>query len=440
MKKILRNITLLLLAGSSFLQGSALAEVADRIVAFVGNDVIFKSEIDNRVLLARLQYPELSEDKGLTRSILDGLIDQKIILTKAKIDSVAIDRNAIDAMVTERFKQISSKFASRADMESRIGKSSAGIRESIQEELRNQQLIDTLRKKKSAGVNVTYQEVMAFYKDNLSQIPEIPEQVSMSQIVKYSAVSPESRAQSLAKAQQVRAELQGGGDFADLAMKYSQDPGSAKLGGDLGFVRKGQLIPSFENAAFALREGGISDIVETRYGFHIIQLLSKEDTSMHVRHILIGFDRTNSDFSEAIRQLNTVHAEVMIGKANFADLAKKYSDDTASAMLGGVLVVNGSSKSTSMFTPDSLFPQLQQIIASLKKPGDISEPQKIVPPQGEPFYGIFRLNERVSAHPLDPDKDYAVLEEMALDYKSRQHFNQWVQQLHKEVYVRISDI
>ena len=93
-----------------------------------------------------------------------------------------------------------------------------------------------------------------------------------------------------------------------------------------------------------------------------------------------------------------------------------------------------------MFTPASLFPQLQQIIASLKKPGDISEPQKIVPPQGEPFYGIFRLNERVSAHPLDPDTDYAVLEEMALDYKNRQHFNQWVQQLRKEVFVRTSDI
>ena len=221
-------------------------------------------------------------------------------------------------------------------------------------------------------------------------------------------------------------------------MQYSQDPGSAKLGGDLGFVRKGQLIQSFETAAYALKEGGISDIVETRYGFHLIQLLSKEDNAVHVRHILIGLDRSKGDFTEAIQQLNALHADLLSGKGNFSEMAKTYSDDAASAPIGGTILMSGSSRQT--FPPSKLFPQLQQIIASLKKIGDISEPQQINPPQRESFYGIFRLNERIAAHPLDPEKDYSALEEMALDYKSRQLFNQWVQQLHKEVYVRISDI
>ena len=438
MNKRVRNTLFLFLAGSSCLQAPAVADVADRIVAVVGNEAIFKSEIDNRVLMARTQYPELAQDNALPRTILDGLIDQKIILAKAKIDSVAIDRNALDAMVKERLKQLGSRFGSTGEMESRLGKSSSAIRNDIRDELRNQQLIETLRRKKSDGLTITYAEVMAFYKENHSQIPPIPESVSVSQIIKYPTVPAESRARSLARIKGIRTELQGGADFADLAAKYSEDPGSARLGGDLGVARKGQFIPIFEKTAYALKEGEVSDIVETRYGYHLIQLLIKEDNSMHARHILVGLDRSKGDFTEAIQMLRAIYKDALSGKEIFADIAKKHSDDPLSAALGGKVIASGSSSST--LAPSTLFPQLQKVIATLKKPGDISEPEKIEPPQGEPFYAIFRLNDRVAAHPLDPDKDYAYLEELALDNKNRQIFNQWLQQLRKEVYVRLSDI
>jgi peptidyl-prolyl cis-trans isomerase SurA len=438
MKKVLRNVALLLVFGSSSLQTPALAEVADRIVAVVGNEVIFKSEIDSRELMARMQYPQLKQDKGLSRSILEGLIDQKIILAKAKIDSVSIDESAVTSMANDRFRELSAKFASKAQMESRLGKSSAGVLEAIRQELRNQQLVDTLRRKKNTGITVSYDEVMAFYNASKEKIPQVPEEVSVSQILKYPPVSKENRAQSLATIERIRAELKAGGDFATLAKQYSQDPGSAKAGGDLGFIPKGQLIPSFENAAYALSEGKISDIVETRYGYHLIQLLSKEPNAIHVRHILIVFDRKAGDFSGVIQQLNAMRSDVLSGKAIFADLAKKNSDDPASASLGGQLLIGGSSRPT--FSPTSLRPQLQQIIATLKKSGDISEPQKIEPQQGEPFYAIFMLNNRVAAHPLDPEKDYIYLEGLALDNKNQQIFSQWVQQLRKEIYVRTSDI
>ncbi len=438
MKKILRKAALLLLVGSSSLQVSALADVADRIVAVVGNEVIFKSEIDTRELMLRMQYPQLKQDKGLSRTILDGLIDQKIILAKAQIDSVSIDENSVVSMAADRFRELSTKFASKAQMESRLGKSSAGILEGIRQELRNQQLFDTLRRKKSAGVKVTYNEVMAFYSANRDKISQIPEEVSVSQILKYSPVSAENRAQSLATIERIRTEIKGGADFVAMAKQYSQDPGSAQSGGDLGFVPKGQLIPSFENAAYALKEGQISDIVETRYGFHLIQLLSKEQNSVHVRHILIVFDRKDGDASGAIRQLEALRSDALSGKESFAALAKKYSDDPASASIGGRILLGGSTKP--MFSPSALRPQLQQIIATLKKSGDISEPQKIEPQQGEAFYAIFRLDDQRDAHTLDPEKDYAYLEELALNHKNQQIFGQWVQQLRKEVYVRSSDI
>ena len=438
MKKVLRNVALLLIVGSSSLQTPALAEVADRIVAVVGNEVIFKSEIDTRELMLRMQYPQLTKEKGLSRSILEGLIDQKIILAKAKIDSVSIDENAVVSAANERFRDLNAKFASKAEMESRLGKSSAGILEAIRQEIRNQQLVDTLRRKKSAGVTVSYDEAMSFYNSNKEKISQVPEEVSVSQILKYPPVSEANKAQSLATIERIRAELKAGADFADLAKQYSQDPGSAKSGGDLGFVPKGQLIPSFETAAYALSEGKISDIVETRYGYHLIQLLSKEPNSIHVRHILIVFDRKAGDFSGVIQQLTALRSDVLSGKDTFADLAKKYSEDPASAAIGGQILLGGSSKPT--FSPTALRPQLQQIIATLKKSGDISEPQKIEPQQGEPFYAIFMLNQRVAAHPLDPEKDYIFLEGLALENKNQQIFTQWVQQLRKEIYVRSSDI
>ena len=148
MRKGLMKAVLLSFAGSLCLQASAAAAViADRVVAVIGKEAILKSDIDNRELMARMQNPELAQVKGLSRTILDGLIDQKIILAKARIDSVKIDLNAVEAAANDRFKQLNTRFSSRKEMESRFGKSSASIREEIHQELLNQELIDTLRRK-----------------------------------------------------------------------------------------------------------------------------------------------------------------------------------------------------------------------------------------------------------------------------------------------------
>jgi len=438
MRKGLMNAVLLSLVGLLCLQASAGAVVADRVVAVVGKEAIFKSDIDSRELMARMQNPELAQVKGLPRTILDGMIDQKIILAKAKIDSIKIDLNAVEAASNDRFQQLNTRFSSRKEMESRFGKSSAAIREEIHQELLNQELIDTLRRKKSAGVTVTYAEAMAFYKENKERLTNIPDAVAVGQIIKYPSVTTESRAQSLSLIQQIKSELQRGADFAELARKYSQDPGSAKVGGDLGYVQKGELIKSFEDAANLLKDGQVSDVVETRYGFHLIQMLNKDLNSIHVRHILIGFDRSKADVPGVIQQLNAIRSDIISGKATFADMASKYSDDQMSAKLGGSITSAGSNNL--IFSPATLRPQLQTIISSLKNVGDISSPQKIEPPQGEPFYAIFILNNRIPAHRLDAEKEYALLADMALEDKNHRLFTEWVQMLRKEVYVRVSDI
>lgn len=275
MKKMLTAAVFVMLVAFSFTLGNLHADVADRIVAVVGNEVILKSEIDDRALMTVMQYPETQKDTRLKEKILAGIIDQKVILVKARIDSTQVDESTLDALTNERLKMLASRFASKEAMEEKFGKSMGVIRQEIRNELKDQQLIETLRKKQLAGITVTHEETVDFYRNHKQQLPQVSELVGLSQILKYPDLPQGSKDAALAQMKIVQAELKAGADFAATARKYSQDPGSAKLGGDLGYVQKGELVRSFEDAAFLLKDGKISDIVETRYGYHIIQRLEK---------------------------------------------------------------------------------------------------------------------------------------------------------------------
>lgn len=411
------------------------AAVADRVVAVVGSEVLFKSELDSREVMTRMQYPDLKNDPSLRASILDNLIDQKIILTKAKIDSVAIDENTVTSMAADRLRQLSSRFASKADMEQKLGRSVEAVRRDLGDELRSQQMVETLKRKKFSGVTIGYGEVMDFYRSNRAAMPDLPEEVSVSQILKFPGVNSAARAEALKKIKEIQKKLESKFlGFEELARRYSMDPGSAPVGGDLGFVQRGELVKPFEDAAYALKDGHVSDIVETRYGYHIIQRLGREGSSIHVRHILVAFERTDGDDAETSAFLGAIRSKVLAGKVDFATMARNYSDDPVSASLGGQVLASGTSGK--YLDPRMLRPQLRDIVGTLKKPGEISVPTKITPSKGEPFFGIFRLNDRIPAHVLDPVKDYPLLEQLALDRKKQVLFDGWLKELRREVYVR----
>ncbi|MBN1278328.1 MAG: peptidylprolyl isomerase [Chlorobium sp.] len=437
MKKVIASVYALFLLCFVFLSPAS-AQTVDRIVAVVGNEVLFRSELDERVMMTRLQFPELKNEGTLKEKILNSMIDQKVILAKAKIDSTAIDEGSLEGLVADRMKMLASRFSSKQEMESTFGKSSLMIRKEIRQELKNQQLVDALRRKMLAGVSVTYDETIAFYAENKAKLPVVTEGVSVSQILKYPGVHAESRASSREIIEKIQSELKAGGDFAALAKKYSQDPGSAPLGGDLGYVQRGELIQSFEDAAYALKEGQISGVVETRYGFHIIQLLNREMNTLHVRHILIAFDRSKTDVDGTIALLRSIRFDVLSGKVTFADMARRHSDDPVSARLGGAILSASSAKT--VFPLSTLRSPLKEVVATLKQKGDISEPVKIEPPQGDFFFAIFQLDEKIPAHKLNPQQDYAQLEALALEGKKQRAYETWLQQLRKEVTIRISDI
>ncbi len=435
MKKALLSILAISALYSAGPSMAIAGEVPDRIMAIVGNEVVLKSEVDERELMIHSQYPDTRKDPQLRQRLFDNLVDQKILLTKAKLDSVKVDESAIDASTTERFAAVRSGFPTLASMEARFGKPASRLKQDIRNDIREQQLVDNLRRSHARDVKVTYDEAIAYYNREQATLPLVPEQVSASQIIRFPLETASAKAAAFARISDVQARLKAGGSFASVASAMSDDPGSRQLGGDLGFVQKGELVPQFEAAAYALKAGQISAPVETRFGYHIIQLLSREDNRIHVRHILAAFDRSQRDYAGAIEQLMAARADILAGKANFAAMAEKYSDDPMSSRVGG-LIRSGATGDT-LFELSSLRPELQQIIARLRQPGEISIPEQITPQRGEPFIAMFMLNSRVDAHRLSPEQDFSKLEVMATEEKRRKEFDAWMSQLRKEVFVKV---
>lgn len=416
----------------------AVAATADRIVAVVGDEMILQSEVDEQAMMTRLQYPEAKNDPSLKSGILETLVSRKILLAKARLDSIQVNEFEIEKSVDERMMFLRSRFNSIEEMEAAFSKPYAVIEKEIKDDIRDQQMINDLRRQKMLGVTVTFEEVEDFYKKNRDRLPQVPETVQVSQVIMYPKVTEDARKKALAAIQDIERQLKGGGDFAQLAREYSQDPGSASLGGDLGYSRRGEFVKNFEEVAFGLKEGEISGIVESRFGYHIIQLLDKDQDALHTRHILIVFDRSTLDAPAAKTKLEGIRKDIESGKADFAEMARQYSDDPVSAKYGGV--IRNTETGETMFAVTALRDQLKNVVRSLKNVGDLSGVIRVEPESGVPFYAIFQLNSRKPAHRLELSSDYARLERLAIEEKQNRLFQKWINELQKEVYVRISDI
>jgi len=438
MKKVLFALLVALMTAMSGFADASASTGPDRIVAIVGREIILDSDINEQELMLRLQFPESKSDPQLRKKILENMVNQKIILTKAKIDTVHVDEKSVDEQATARYNTLRADFPSATEMEARFGLPVNRLKQHIRDDIKDQQLVSEFRRKHFRDVTVSYEETMAFYKQEKENLAEVPEQVSVSQIIKLPVVSEGEKRTALDKIMAVQQKLRAGGDFAGLAREYSDDPGSRESGGDLGLTRKGELVPSFEKAANALKPGQISEIVESRFGFHIIQLIEKDGDRIHTRHILAVFDRSKTDASATVSLLNSIRADILAGKATFAAMAEKYSDDPASAMNGGLIKSASGSQDIEVA---SLKPDLQKIIGELKNKGEVSQPEKIQSAKGVPFYALFMLNSRQTAHPLTPERDFTKLEELALNKKSEKLFKEWIESLKKEVVVQVmSDI
>jgi len=431
MKKIIAVISFLWLCASPFVSISDAQTVLDRIVAIVDDDIILESEVAQGIYLLAMQMgidpvKQPKETEKLRKATIENLINQKVLLIQAEKDTVKADEKQVDAYLQQQMQSVIQQLGGEDKVEEYFGMTLSRVRRTYREQIEENLRIAAVREKKLATVNVTRREVEQFFATHKDSIGQLKETVDISHILIEPKPGEKARKEALAKIKSIRERILNGEDFAELAKKYSDDPGSASRGGDLGFMSRGDFVREFEEAAFKLKPGEVSDIVRTEFGYHIIKLEERRGEKIHARHILVSVKPTKEDEIAAAQKIKEIYKELKNG-ADFNELVKKYSDDKSTKDENGHL---------GTFEIDQLRETAKEFIFALSgiKPGEYSDPVKTK-------YGfhILRLNRRESPRQLSLEKDWDRIQQMALNYKKQKEFQKYLQELKKDIYIEIKE-
>jgi peptidyl-prolyl cis-trans isomerase SurA len=402
-------------------------QVVDKIAAIVDNEIILKSEVESQVRMTAAQKKEDPDTPGLEKEVLNQMIDEKLAYAQALLDSIQVSDDEVDGSINRQIQYFEQQYGSQEKVEKIYGMSIEKIKRTLQDPVRKQLMVRKLEQKKFGDVNVPRLEVEKFFNEYKDSIGVIPEKVKIAHIFIVPKVTEKAKEKYKAKAEAILDSLKHGADFAKMAKKYSEDPGSASEGGDLGWVGKGVFYPQFEAAAFALKPGQISGVVESPVGFHIIQLIDKRGDKIHVRHILIKIKKGDEADLDAITKLTNIRDSIVTGHETFAKMAKKYSEDKESAPYGGdlgTLYVN------------QLDPSLKEVVSNLKV-GEISFPKRLNYGKDNYGYHIVLLEKRIPQHQASLKTDFPEIQKLAEQYQKQKLYNAWIDKLKKSIYWKI---
>ncbi len=402
-------------------------EVLDKIVAVVDNEIIMQSELDFQTNIMIAQQRVDPSNKNIKSQILNSLIEEKLLYAQAKLDSITVTDEEINRQVDYRIELFTQNYGSRERVEQMYGMSIEKIKREMRDDVKKYLMAETLKQKKFGLIEATRSEVEKFYLTYKDSLGLIPEKYKIAHIFINPKASEKVKLRSKEFALALIDSIKSGKDFAELAKKYSEDPGSAVLGGDLGFTKRGKLVPEFEAAAFALEEGQISQPVETVFGFHIIQLLEKRGESIHARHILIKIKNDEDADLRAIEILNDIRDSLRTGKNTFEYYAKKYSDDKETAKLGGLL---------GTFELGQLDKSLLDAVGKLKS-GEVSFPKRVEIGQTIYGYHIVYLINKTPEHKANIDNDYNEIKQAAELHKQQKLYSDWMKELKQNIFWEI---
>lgn len=408
--------------------------LVDKLVGIVGDKVILLSDIE-------LQYQQVELEQEVPVNfrcqLLEQMLSQKMMLQQAFRDSIVVSEDEIEGELNRRISYFISMIGSEEKLEEYYEKSIIEIKNEFRRDIEEQLLSGKMQQGIFGNVRVSPSEVKAFFnsipKDSL---PFFNAEVEVGQIVVFPKVDETQRELALNKLEEIRKRILQGEDFYTLALIYSEDPGSVDKGGDLGFVKRGELVTEFEAAAYGLKEGEVSEIVETKFGFHIIELIEKRGNRIRVRHILIKPKTTSYDLSKARETVDSIRNLILADKYSFAKGVELFSEDESTKNTGGMII-----------NPQSGAPQWE--ISQLEKsvyfaiddmmPGDISQPVLFQTKDGQQAYRIILLKSESEAHVANLKDDYNKIKAAALAKKEEEYMLEWLNEKIQETYVYVDD-
>ncbi len=410
------------------LSGGFVASAQDAmegIVAIVGREIILQSDINGQIEAMAQRDPRMNrKDPALRKAILDQLINEKLILTKAEQDTtLEVTDDDISARMDYQIQMLVQQFGSEKRIEDVYGMSISKIKKDFREEIRKRLYIERIQQKMFSDIKASRGDVEAFYARYKDSIPKVPDRVELYHIVKYVKASDEKNKEAQQLALRIRDSIIKGASFSDFARRYSGDPVSAANGGDLGTVEKGKFVPTFEAAAFALELNEISQPVESPFGWHVIQLIAKTSSSITTRHILIKVGQSDEDRQAVQTELQGIKGRVAAGE-NFEELAKKLSDERETQGFGGAM-------GTVEF--ERLPVEMRSIIAALPD-GGVTDPLPYAADPTKPGYHVLLRKRLIPNHAPSLSDDYKQLEQLTQLEKRQRMEQEWIQDLRKKLY------
>jgi len=422
----------------SFCVAAAIAAqpvVLDEIIAVVGPEIILRSDVESQFAQLELESSRNKDRKPNRCEILEDLMIRKMLVFQAELDSVELSKGEVDAEVERRVMMLTMQVGSREKLEKMMGRSTDKLMEDLRPSVREQMLIQRVQGNVLGTISVTPGEVKTFFeaipKDSL---PLIPAETQLAQLVIKPVVREEEKEKVIARLRKLREEILAGASFCLKAKFNSIDKGSAPQCGELGFVRREDLVPEFAAVAFALTPGEISDVVASPYGYHIIELVEKRGEYGNFRHILLRPEITVEDLEKAEKRLNDVLRKMEVDSLSFSELAKRYSEDEDTKEGGGMLYnMQGGSP---YFMDEELEPETLSAIQGLK-PGEVSAPLIQESMSGTPELIVYQVLRRTEPHQAGLTSDYSRLQSAAMNKKRQDLLKTWVLKKRKSMYFRI---
>ena len=410
--------------------------VIDEVIWIVGEEAILRSEVEEERLRAQYEGQSIAGDPYCV--IPEQLAIQKLFLHQAELDSIEVSESSVSGQVDMRMNYYISQIGSKEKMEEYFRKSSTEIREEMMQMVRNQMIIQQMQSKLTENISSTPAEVRRYY-NTLSQdsIPMVPAQVEVQILSIEPSVPLEEIERIKSRLREFTERVHGGNaDFSMLARLYSEDVESAKRGGELGFVGKGQLVSEFANVAFNLTDPKrVSRIVQTEYGYHIIQLVEKKGDRINCRHILLKPRISSNDKVRAIGRLDSIRTLVVDSGMTFEVAVAKFSEDKSTVMSGGLMT--NMNTGASKFEYQDLPPEIAKQIYTLKE-GDVSLPFVMIDrTKNKEICAIVRLKTKRDVHKANLVDDFQVIREMYEQKLRVDLIEKWIRQKQNEIYVSI---
>jgi len=423
-------------------------QVVDKVVAVIGKNIILQSDVENQYIQYRMQGSIEGSASAMRCAILEELLFQKLMLNQAEMDSLTVTDAEVDAELSRRISELIGRAGSQEKLESIFNKSMSEIKEELRRLVKEKSLQDKVRADILKNVAVAPAEVKAFFRSlPADSIPMVETEYEIMQIVKRPPISIDEKLAVKDQLYQIRKRiLDGESSFSAMAVLYSEDPGSARKGGELGFTGRGEFAPEFENVAFNLRDGEISEVVETQFGFHIIQLIERRDDYVNCRHILMTAKVPIEALEKAQNELDSAAMLIRNGDLTFEEACKKFSDDDSKTN-GGYLVnpIGGGYRiniqemqELGEYPSFGEFKNLAFVVGKLDV-GVVSSPLPMTTNEGKDAFRLVMVKRKIDAHKANLEEDYSRIQTWALNDKNQTVIKNWIRAKAKKAFVRIDE-